>query len=67
MRRAIIGTVAALAVLAVVGCGGNETVINTAPLSEEQKRQMQEDDQKTFAEEGGKPGKAGAAKPGAKK
>jgi hypothetical protein len=65
MRRIIAALVAGLAVLTTVGCGG--TTINTAPLTDEQIKKMQEEDQKTFEEEGGKAGKAGAAKPGAKK
>jgi hypothetical protein len=62
MRRAIVGTIAGLFVLAAVGCGG-ETVINTAPLTDEQKRASEEESQRVFEEEGGKAGKAGAAKP----
>lgn len=67
MRRAILATVAALTALTAVGCGGNETVINTSKLTDEQIQKMREDDQRVFEEEGGKPGKGGAAKPGAKK
>ena len=64
MRR---WTLAALAVAVLTAAGCGETTINTAPLTDEQIRKMQEDDQKTFEEEGGKAGKAGAGKPGATK
>lgn len=60
MRR-LITSAAALVALAVVGCG--DTTVNTAPLSDEQKKAIQEDDKRVFDEEGGKQGKAGAGKP----
>ena len=67
MRRVIVAVVAGLAALTAVGCGGNETVINTNKMTDEEVRKMQEEDQKVFEQEGGKAGKAGAAKPGGKK
>lgn len=65
MRRWIVAALG-VAALTVIGCG-SETTINTAPLTDEQIRDTQERDQKVFEEEGGKAGKAGAVKPGAKK
>ncbi len=51
MRR---WTSAALAVgcAAVIGCG-SETTVPTAPFTEEQKRAIQEEDQRVYDEEGG--------------
>ncbi|MCI0704947.1 MAG: hypothetical protein L0241_28130 [Planctomycetia bacterium] len=34
-----------------IGCGGNQTQLNTAPLTEEQKRQIAEEDKKIDDEE----------------
>ena len=65
MHRGIIIAVA-LSVFAAVGCGGG-TVINTAPLTDEQKKASQDETQRVFDEEGGKQGKAGAGKPAPKK
>jgi hypothetical protein len=47
-----------------IGCGGNSTTINTTPLTDEQKRQIAENDKQIESEESpgnktlkGKPGK----------
>lgn len=51
MRTFILGAVAGLAV-ALAGCG-SKTTVDTRPLSDEQKKQVAEDDRRVADEEGG--------------
>lgn len=62
MSRWIVAAVVGFSALAAVGCGGG-TVINTAPLSDEQKKAIKEEDQRVIDEEGGKPVKPGKSAP----
>ncbi|MCU0706111.1 MAG: hypothetical protein MUF18_19280 [Fimbriiglobus sp.] len=62
MLRWFVAIVIVFSSLAAVGCGGG-TVINTAPLTEEQKKAIKEEDQRVAEEEGGKPVKPGKPAP----
>jgi hypothetical protein len=64
MRKLLFGALL-LAGLAAVGCGGPDVTGSTEPLTEEQKRQIAADDQRTNEEES--PGnKTNKPKPGKK-
>jgi hypothetical protein len=52
---------AAAAAVAAAGCGGN-TTLNTAPLTDEQKAQIKQEDAEREAEEGGYGKKSKAAR-----
>jgi hypothetical protein len=53
MKRIVLALIVAV-VLGVAGCGGSSsTELKTEPLTDEQKRQIKENDRKVDEEEGG--------------
>jgi hypothetical protein len=65
--RKLIPIVLGLGFAAALGCGGSQPPLNTAPLTDEQKAKVKDEDRQTDdAESGGRGGKLGG-KPKGKK
>ena len=66
LKRAIV-IFTALIVSGVIGCGSGDPELNTAPLTEEQKKAIEEADRKVQEEEEGPPGKPPRRRGGARR